>query len=366
MKRTLLLLFTLVALALSFFFLEEKKEDQSEISVWEIDIDEIEYQPPKNSWEGEDISAFYRMPIVLKKQKDIRKNAYFLTVHSKDSETGETLVFEGGYNAENIFREFSVLKAKGVEPIADGKVAASLQLNENSPQILLKSSGKLLKKIWIGKKKSFDSTRIVREGNEVLIVQGNTSDRFTRGIGEFRQKQLVNLRDESIVETIWEEEGKTLHLDNHPYKDQTVKKNFWRRLSGKPISLEQSLGNSWNNQVISQLVELYPDDPNGAGYAVAKSLTNVPADASLKIRISNDDWITLRYYPKTNINSIDYRPTIRIINGKFSEPPFYIREDSFLRLKEVVGNLEKAEQKKEEPANQNSLPKNPNIPSPQK
>ncbi|MDI7205632.1 hypothetical protein QMN03_01720 [Leptospira santarosai] len=353
MKRILLLLFALVVLALTFFFLEEKKEDQTEISVWEIDIDEIEYQPPKDSWEEEDVSAFYRMPIVLKRQKGIGKNDNFLTVHSKDSETGETLVFEGGYNSENIFRELSVLKAKGVEPIADGKVAASLQLNENSPQILLKSSGRLLKKIWIGKKKSFE--RIIREGNEILIVQGNISDRFTKGIGEFRQKQLVNLRDESVIETIWEEEGKTLHLDNHPYKDQTVKKNFWRRLSGKPIVLEQSLGNSWNNQVISQLVELYPDDPNGAGYAVAKSLTKVPADASLKIRISNDDWITLRYYPKTNINSVDYRPAIRIINGKFSEPPFYIREDSFLRLKEVVGNLEKAEQKKE---SVDSLPKN--------
>lgn len=77
MKQTLLLLFTLVALALSFFFLEEKKEDQSEISVWEIDIDEIEYQPPKNSWEGEDISAFYRMPIVLKKQKESEKTPIF-------------------------------------------------------------------------------------------------------------------------------------------------------------------------------------------------------------------------------------------------------------------------------------------------
>lgn len=343
-----------VSCSCSYFFLfGRKKEDQTEISVWEIDIDEIEYQPPKDSWEEEDVSAFYRMPIVLKRQKGIGKNDNFLTVHSKDSETGETLVFEGGYNSENIFRELSVLKAKGVEPIVDGKVAASLQLNENSPQILLKSSGRLLKKIWIGKKKSFE--RIIREGNEILIVQGNISDRFTRGIGEFRQKQLVNLRDESVIETIWEEEGKTLHLDNHPYKDQTVKKNFWRRLSGKPIVLEQSLGNSWNNQVISQLVELYPDDPNGAGYAVAKSLTKVPADASLKIRISNDDWITLRYYPKTNINSVDYRPAIRIINGKFSEPPFYIREDSFLRLKEVVGNLEKAEQKKE-PVD--SLPKN--------
>ncbi|WP_061249836.1 hypothetical protein [Leptospira alstonii] len=361
MKRALLLVLALVALATSFFFLEEKKEDRSEISVWEIDIDEIEYQPPKNSWDGDDVSAFYRAPIILKKQKGISERADFLTVQSKDFETGETLAFEGGYNSENIFRELSVLKIKGVEPIVDGKIPTSLQLNENSPRILLKSSGKVLKKIWIGKKKSDDSTRIVREGNEILIIQGNTAERFTRGIGEFRQKQIVNLRDESVVETIWEEEGKTLHLDNHPFKEKTIKKNFWRRLSGKLISLEQPLGDSWNNQVVGQIVELYPDDPNGAGYAVAKSLTGVPADVSLKIRISNGDWITLRYYPKTNINSVDYRPAIRIINGKFSEPPFYIREDSFLRLKEVVANLDKAEQRKE-PVKQNALPKNPALP----
>ncbi|MBE8431935.1 hypothetical protein IQB77_19340, partial [Leptospira interrogans serovar Pomona] len=233
MKRIFLLLFALVALAFSFFFLEEKKEDQSEISVWKIDIDEIEYQPPKDSWEGEDLSSFYRMPIVLKRQKGIGKNDNFLTVHSKDSETGETLVFEGGYNAENIFRELSVLKAKGVEPIVNGEVAASLQLNENSPQIFLKSSGKLLKKIWIGKKNTGDSTRIVKEGNEILIIQANTIDRYTRGIGESRQKQLINLKEESVVEKIREEEGKTIRLEHNTFKETTIKKNFWRRLSEK-------------------------------------------------------------------------------------------------------------------------------------
>ncbi|WP_061234041.1 DUF4340 domain-containing protein [Leptospira interrogans] len=359
MKRWLFLFFALVALVLSFFFLEEKKEERSEVSFWEIDIDEIEYQPPTNFWDGE-VSIFYKSSIFLKKRKGISESGNFLTIESKDLETGDTIVFEGGYNSENIFRELSVLKVKGVEPIHGEKISTSLQLNENSPKIYLKSSGKILKTIWIGKKKTGDSTRIVKEGNEILIIQANTIDRFTRGIGEFRQKQLINLKDESVVETIWEEEGKTIRLDNHPFKEKTIKKNFWRRLSGKLITLEQTLGDSWNNQVVGQLVELYPDDPNGAGYAIAKRLTAVPADASLKIRISNGDWITLRYYPKTNINSIDYRPAIRIVNGKFSEPPFYIREDSFLRLKEVVGNLEKAEQKKE-PVNQNDqngLPKN--------
>ncbi|WP_016752528.1 DUF4340 domain-containing protein [Leptospira kirschneri] len=357
MKRWLFLIFALVALVLSFFFLEEKKEERSEVSFWEIDIDEIEYQPPTNSWNGDDVSMFYKSPIFLKKRKGISESGNFLTVESKDLETGDTIIFEGGYNSENIFRELSVLKVKGMEPVQGEKISTSLQLNDNSPKIFLKSSGKTLKTIWIGKKKTGDSTRIIKEGNEILIIQANTADRFTRGIGEFRQKQLINLKDESVVETIWEEEGKTIRLDNHPFKEKTIKKNFWRRLSGKLITLEQTLGDSWNNQVVGQLVELYPDDPNGAGYAVAKRLTEVPAEASLKIRVSNGDWITLRYYPKTNINSIEYRPAIRIVNGKFSEPPFYIREDSFLRLKEVVGNLEKAEQKKE-PVNQNNQNKN--------
>lgn len=365
MKRILPLVFALVALVGIFFFLDERKEDQTEISVWEIDIDEIEYQPPKEAWEGDDASAFYRAPIILKKQKGISESGTFLTVESKDLETGESVIFEGGYNTDNIFRELSVLKSKGVEPIVDGKISASLQLNENSPRVRLKNSGRLLKEIRIGKKKPSDSTRIINVDNDILIMQGNTAERFTRGIGEFRQKQLVNLKDEFAAETIWEEEGRTLRLDNHPFKENTVRKNFWRRLSGKLIVLEQHLGDSWNNQLVGQLVELYPDDPNGAGYAVAKSLIGVPADASLKIKISNGDWITLRYYPKTNINSVDYRPAIRIVNGKFSEPPFYIREDSFLRLKEIAANLDKAEQRKE-PLNPDQIPKNQNSVLPKK
>ncbi|AOP35646.1 hypothetical protein A0128_18440 [Leptospira tipperaryensis] len=346
MKRGLLFVIVLAFLIASFFLLEEKKEDQTEVSFWDIDIDEIEYQPPKSSWNAEDAMSFYPSSIVLKKEKTLSETGEFLSVKSIDLETGASLVFEGGYNADNLFRELSVLKVKGVEPIGDEKDSSTLKINDGSPEILLKSSGKLIKKIFIGKKKSSDSTRIVKEGNNILITQSHILDRFARGITEFRQRQLVNLKDESIVETIWDEEGKTLRLDNHPYKEENIKKNFWRRLSGKIVAIEPHLGDNWNNQIVGQRVDLYPDDPSGAGFAVAKSLTNVPAEASLKLRLTNGDWITLRYYPKTNINSVDYRPAIRILNDKFSEPPFYIREDSFLRIKENVGNLDKAEQKK--------------------
>ncbi|MBM9498743.1 hypothetical protein JWG44_00545 [Leptospira sp. 201903071] len=358
MKRGLLFVLALFLLIASFFLLEEKKEDQTEISFWDIDIDEIEYQPPKSSWNADDAMSFYPSPIVLKKEKTLSETGEFLSVKSIDLETGGSLVFEGGYNADNLFRELSVLKVKGLENVGDEKDSSTLKINEGSPEIFLKSSGRLIKKILIGKKKSSDSTRILKEGNHILITQSHTLDRFARGIGEFRQRQLVNLKDEFIAETIWEEEGKTLRLDNHPFKEENVKKNFWRRLSGKIVAIEPYLGDSWNNQIIAQRVDLYPDDPNGAGFAVAKNLTSVPAESSLKLRLSNGDWITIRYYPKTNINSVDYRPAVRILNDKFSEPPFYIREDSFLRIKENAGNLDKAEQKKPIEI-QNPVPKDP-------
>ncbi|XDD50096.1 hypothetical protein AB3N59_17295 [Leptospira sp. WS92.C1] len=366
MKRGILFLVALVLLVASFFLLDEKKENQTEVGVWDIDIDEIEYQPPKSSWDGEDGSGFFPSTVLLKKEKGISETGIFFTIQSQDLETGDSLVFEGNHNVENIFRDLSVLKVKGVEPIEqNGSLSASLLLNESSPMILLKSSGRILKKLVLGKKKTSDSTRIVREGNEILIIPGHILDRFSKGIGEFRQKQLVNLKDESILETIWEEEGKTLRLDNHPYKEQSVKKHFWRRLSGKVVVLEPHLGDAWNNQIIGQRADLYPDDLQGAGFAVAKNLTSVPAEASLKLRLSGGDWITLRYYPKTDINSVSYRPAVRILNGKFSEPPFYIREDSFLRIKENAGNLDKAEQKKI-PVIQNSVPKSVPPTSPKK
>ncbi|TGK35932.1 hypothetical protein EHQ12_08355 [Leptospira gomenensis] len=346
MKRGILFVLALLLLAISFFLLDEKKENQTEISVWDLDIDEIEYVPPKSSWNAEDSASFFRWPIIFKKEKEISESGNFSSVGSVDSETGETISFEGGHNVDNLFRELSVLKVKGLERIAPGELTTSLMLGDDSPVLILKSSGRTLKRIWIGKKKSSDATRILREGEEIFIVPNHILDRLTRGIGEFRQKQLVVLKDESILETVWEEEGKTLRLDNHPFKEQSIKKNFWRRLSGKIIALENHLGDAWNSQIIGQKVDVYPDDPSGAGFAVAKKLTSVPAEASLKIRISNGDWIVLRYYPKTNIHSVDYRPVIRIVNGKFSEPPFYIREDSFLRLKENVANLDKAEAKK--------------------
>ncbi|MBM9576601.1 hypothetical protein JWG45_05475 [Leptospira sp. 201903070] len=365
MRRGILFVLALVFLVASFFLLEEKKEDQTEISFWDIDIDEIEYLPPKSSWNAEDAMSFYPSSIVLKKEKTLSETGLFISVKSIDLETGASLVFEGGYNAENLFRELSVLKVKGVETVGDEKDSSTLKINEGSPEILLRSSGKSIKKIFIGKKKSSDSTRIIKEGNNILITQSHILDRFARGIGEFRQRQIVNLKDEFISETIWEEEGITLRLDNHPFKEENVKKNFWRRLSGKIVAIEPYLGDTWNNQIIGQRVDLYPDDPNGAGFAVAKSLTSVPAESSLKLRLSNGDWITIRYYPKTNINSVDYRPAIRILNDKFSEPPFYIREDSFLRIKENAGNLDKAEQKKPIET-QNAAPKSPTSAFPKK
>lgn len=82
MKRWLFLFFALVALVLSFFFLEEKKEERSEVSFWEIDIDEIEYQPPTNFWDGE-VSIFYKSSIFLKKRRVLVKVEIFLRSNPK-------------------------------------------------------------------------------------------------------------------------------------------------------------------------------------------------------------------------------------------------------------------------------------------
>ncbi|EQA35684.1 PF14238 domain protein [Leptospira inadai serovar Lyme str. 10] len=352
MRTKLYLLFGSVALLFIVFLLvEDRKEDLTEITYWKLSLDKLEYLPPSKEWMDDSGETFYKTPFSISLKEGVKKGGQFFLVSSLDKETEKKIEYEGGYNAENTFRDLGQLKVKDSESIAEGvPISSSLDLGDGAPRLIL-YSGNRTKTLRFGKKHSNGSTRIVLEEGTPRVLLSAYSyifDRFQKGPDDFRQRQLVFPGKESVKEIYYlEEGGKPVRIDNHPYQENGAKRNYWRRVSGKIILLDPNVGEDLYRAAINLRVELYPDQEKGAGFKVGSLLAPEGSDsqyslATMKILLTEGDEITFRFHKPTEIGDKKYVPTIRIWNGSFREPPFYVTEESFRKIKESAGRIELA------------------------
>lgn len=352
MKTKLYILSGLIVILLAVFIvMEEKKEDLSEVSYWKLSLDRLEYFPPSKEWISESGENFYGNAFSIFLKDGIKKGGLFFSVSNRNEETGELIEYEGGYNSENTFRDLGQLKVKDFESLAEGiSPSSSLKLGEGAPRIVLHSGNKT-KTLRLGKKHFNGSTRIVMEEGKpatLLTAYNFIFERFQKGPEDFRQRQLVFPGKEFVREIDYlEEEGKSIRIDNHPYQENGAKRNYWRRISGQIILLEPRLGEELYRSVIALRAELYPDEEKGAGFKVGNLLAPQGARsqfslATLKVSLSGGDELMFRFHKPTEIQGKRFIPTIRIWNGSFKEPPFYVTEESFRKIKESAGLVEKA------------------------
>ncbi len=353
-----------VLLFAAIFFLEENKEDVTEIQYWKLSVDRIEYNPPDTKWLEETTEVFYTKPFEVSLKDGIKKGGKFFLVSNIDSETGKQIQFEGGYNSDNTFRDLGGLRVKSTEPVTEGiPIQDSLQVGDGSPKLTI-YSGNVSKVLKIGKKHKNGSTRVIlEEGHPPVILSSNSYvfDRFQKGPEEFRQRQLISLGTESIKEISYiDENGKSIRIDNTPYEENKVKKNFWRRLSGTIILLDQKLGEDFFRAVTSLKTDLFPDETKGAGFAIGTVLAPESPNteyslASLKVLFSDGNETMIRFHKSTNIGEKKLTPIIRILNGRFQERPVYVGEDTFLRIQDLVSKIQSASAivKKAKPGSKN-------------
>lgn len=354
MRNKLLLLGLVLALLFaSIFLLEENKEDISEFEYWNLNIDRIEYYPPKEEWGKESGETFGQRAFEVYRKEGVKKGSTLQLVSHTDSETGKKIEYEAGHNSENSIRDLNRLKVKSSEPVVEGiPVKDSLLVGEGSPRLVL-YSGNVKKVLRIGKKHRNGSTRVILDEGHPSVILSSPSflfDRFQRGPEEFRQRQLLNLGLETVKEISYiDESGTVIRIDNTPYEDNKVKKNFWRRLSGTIILLDekQKLGEDLFRAIAGLKTELFPDEPNGAGFTVGSILApDSPKQeyslASLKIILSDGNETVIRFHRSTDIGEKKLIPTLRILNGKFQEPPTYISEAGFQKVRELAAKIQTA------------------------
>ncbi|TGL62764.1 DUF4340 domain-containing protein [Leptospira sarikeiensis] len=345
--RNKLYLFGLVVvlLFLAFFLLEKTKEDATEIQYWKLSLDRIEYYPPSEEWREKTGEKFYPQPFTISVKDGIKKGEKFFTVSNKDLETGKDIEYEGGYNSENTIRDFGVYRVKGTDEVLPGiEIKESLQVGEGSPKLVL-YSGNISKTLKIGKKHSLGSTRVVLDDAPVRNVLTSSSylfDRFQKGPQDFRQKSILTLNKEYVKEISYiDENGTSIKIDNTPYEANSVKKNFWRRLSGEIILLEPKLGEDLFRYMTGLKVENFPDDENGAGFGIGNILAPGSEKsefslASVKVSISDGNEIVYRFHKETSIGDKKLTPVIRIVNSTFKEPPVYIVENAFVQIQSAA------------------------------
>ncbi|MFB5650896.1 DUF4340 domain-containing protein [Leptospira wolffii] len=347
-NKLLLLALVVVLLFASIFLLEENKEDLTEFEYWKLNIDKIEYFPGGEKWSEESGENFAKKPFEISKRDEIRKGNFYI-VSDTDSETGKKIEYEAGYNAENSFRDLNRLKVKSTESVTEGiPVQESLLIGEDSPKLVL-YSGNQKKVLRIGKKHKNGSTRVILDEGHPSVILSSSSylfDRFQKGPEDFRQRQLINLNGETVKEISYlDETGKSIRMDNTPYEDNKAKKNFWRRLSGTIMILDQKLAEDLYRSVTGLKTELFPDEPNGAGFAVSNLLAPDAANteyslASLKVILSDGNEILIRFHRSTDIGERKLNPVVRILNRKFQEPPVYVNEDIFHRIQDTASRIQ--------------------------
>ncbi|WP_367898091.1 DUF4340 domain-containing protein [Leptospira sp. WS58.C1] len=352
MRNKLYLLgLVVVLLFLAFFLVEKTKEDTTEIEYWKLSLDRIEYYPPSEQWIEKTGEKFYSKPFTISVKEGIRKGEKFFTVLNKDTETGKEIEYEGGYNSENTVRDFGTYRVKGTEEVLEGvQIKESLQVGEDSPKLVF-YSGNISKTLRIGKKHSLGSTRVIlHEGpiRNILTSSSYLFDRFQKGPQDFRQKSILTLNKEYVKEISYvDENGTSIRIDNTPFESNSIKKNFWRRLSGEIILLEPKFGEDLYRYMTGLKVETFPDDENGAGFGIGNILAPGAEKsefslASVKVLISDGNEIVYRFHKETSIGDKKLTPVIRIINSNFKEPPVYVVANAFTQIQAAATAIKNA------------------------
>lgn len=359
MKKKILLLFLLLFSAfLIIVFSEEKLEYSSEIELWKINFNQLAYTPPREDWQGKDKDKFQKQFLRFTRKGNLFSR-YFFTIDSVDMESKEKTIYEGGYNVRNIFTELANPKTRTV--IAKSNEGESSFGNDMRKPLVEKLGidvatspiveiGNDLgnKKLYLGNKNS-ESNRFFLVDNKSLFTK-NTDDppsekeiysihsyifeKFMIDPVGLRERQLITINDKYInkIEYIKDSQNKTLlnRLDAAKNNENVPvpKSNHWR-LKGAGREFSSAKNQEIENAIRAFRVDLYPDEMDGQGFAVAKVLTGLPAVARMKFEISDGTVFAFEFFPPTDIKNVKYFPVIRNVDQKFIESPFYIRKEKY-------------------------------------
>jgi hypothetical protein len=335
-KRLLLLILSLSFLFLVFFFLEEKVENQTEISYWKENWKSVKFIPPEKSWCGTAEPAFIDREVQMEIYDRGWKKSPIFSISSIDSETKERVTFEGNYNIKNTFSDLSVLKTKFIEPAKEDtypkycllddapRLVLSLDTLENSDKI----SGRTL---HFGKKVESDTSRIiVREGKNLISPYSYLIEKFRGKVFTLRERQFITYNGGYVRSIDLTGQGLKVTAENAAKKNQYESYvNHWSRPTGERIVLAPEIGNEWESQLKALRADLYPDDEEGPGFKFVEKIKNSSPEVTVVATHSDNFTWRLSIYPKVEWKDKSYRPVIREIAPFIKENMSFVKEELF-------------------------------------
>ena len=340
MKRLLLLGGVLAFVFGILFFTKDKEEFSSETTLWDLDIQKIEYIPPKESYKPETGETEYcKKPFSIVRKKFGVLDSPVLLVEGKEEEI--VYSYESGYNTKNILNDLSGLRAYSVEKIAKENLEKNL-LDVNSPKLVLHSN-KGKKELIIGKKNKDTYRVLLLDGDKVYSVNSYITDRLKSVPSSLRERQLTPIGAEAVKKLQLKTPNGSLVLENSPKKENSSYQNFWYKRGHENYQIDPLLGNQLETHIRDLRYDLFPDDENGKGFSEANLLVSKPGVIQIDLSATDNSQYRMIFFEPIDLNGKLFYPAQRIVNNKFTESVGYVNQDSVNKILESISTISKAQ-----------------------
>ncbi|MDZ4725327.1 MAG: hypothetical protein SH817_04175 [Leptospira sp.] len=335
-KKIIYLIFSISFLFFVFFLLEERNENQTEVSYWKENWKVIRFAPPKETWCGKLEPSFINSPFQIQMYDRGWKKSPIFTVSFIDPETKNVILYEGNYNVKNTFSDLSVLKTKFIEPITEEHTKAHC-LTGDGPRLILSKDYADLKSelggsdLIFGKKLESDTSRIITKANDKIISPYNyILDKFRGKLDGIRERQYISYNGGYLTHIEFSGQGQLVRAENSAKKNQyETYVNQWSRPTGERIVFSPAIGNDWETKLKALRADMYPDESSGPGFLKAQEFKKGQPEFTISSSHSDAYRWKLLVYSKFKWNDLEYRPVVREITGYFTEDVSFVKEDTF-------------------------------------
>ncbi|MDX1959743.1 MAG: hypothetical protein SFU98_14300 [Leptospiraceae bacterium] len=333
-KKPAFILIAFVTLFVVFFFIDEREEDLSEVNFWKIEPDEIRYIPAEEP--NDEFKDFRRETITMfRKSKGLKEQPVF-TIRVKDDKGFES-IFEAGYQVKNLFTELSVIKTKTMTNETPDLLGKFLINEKGSPKIELYSSDKLLKRMILGKEDK--SVRFFASEKFIISSASYVFNKLKKDGGVLREKQLIFAGEARMQKVEFVSKEVNLVLENRSANDMQVNQQVWLKTSNKKAKVNPNSSSRMDGSLKGLMVELYPDDKDGEGFAKSLEETNKESNSELNITLANGVKYSIKFFDRVEKKGQFYYPIIKSIEKEFIESPAYLKENLFISLLETLKTI---------------------------
>ena len=135
-------------------------------------------------------------------------------------------------------------------------------------------------------------------------------------------------------------DGIRLTIENNPETKNGIQNSkFFKILNGK-FRINPSDSSSLFPYLQNFKVEVYPDETDGEGFAVANELTKLDTLVELDIFLTNGLHYKIKLFPKVVLKNKSYYPVIKEVENIFIESPSYASEELVVKLINLLKKIQ--------------------------